>query len=171
MQELLLGLNDEFFALQAMHPNVEMTPKPIYLHIDSYGGGVFAAFAAVDFITQSALPVHTIVEGATASAGTIMSVVGAKRYIAPHASMLIHQLSSWFGGKLTEIDDEYQNLRQMHEMIKSIYMKHTTMAEEDLEGLLKHDLWWQPEKCIEAGLADEIWNQREIWPKLGKSKL
>ena len=69
-----------------------MVAEPIYLHVNSFGGGVFAAFHAVDVIKQSAIPVHTIVEGATASAGTLMSCVGVKRYIRPHATMLIHQV-------------------------------------------------------------------------------
>jgi len=76
MQQLMLAICEEFSLLQRKHPKVVMSPPPIYLHINSYGGGVFAAFAAVDFIQQCPLPVYTIVEGATASAGTIMSVVG-----------------------------------------------------------------------------------------------
>ena len=118
---------------------------------------IFAAFAAIDFITQSKIPVHTIVEGATASAATLMSIVGVKRYIRPHASMLIHQLRGWFGGKMTEIDDEYKNLEQMHRAIKGIYAKYTAIAEERVGDLLKHDLWWAAEKCLREKLADEIW--------------
>ena len=118
---------------------------------------MFAAFHGIDVIKQSKIPVHTIVEGATASAGTLLSVVGAKRYIRPHSSMLIHQLSSWFGGKLAEIEDEFQNKQQMHETIKSIYTQHTRMAAAELDGLLRHDLWWKADKCVEQGLADELW--------------
>ena len=138
-----------------------MQPKPIYLHINSYGGGVFAAFAAIDFIQQSEIPVHTIIEGASASAATLMSVVGKKRYIRPHASMLVHQLSSWFGGKLSEIEDDYKNVTQMHDTIKEIYKKHTNLCETDLEEILKHDLWWKADKCMQTGLADELWEQSE----------
>ena len=154
----LCKLNDEFRELQLKHPTLKMEPEPIYLHINSYGGGVFAAFAAIDFIQQSRIPVHTIIEGASASAATLMSVVGAKRYIRPHASMLIHQLSSWFGGKLTEIEDDYKNVQQMHETIKTIYKKHTKLRDNDLDNILKHDLWWTAEKCLAEGLVDEIWN-------------
>ena len=115
--------------------------------------------AAIDFIEQSEIPVYTVIEGATASAGTLMSIVGKKRYIRPHASMLIHQLSSWFGGKMTEIDDDYQNLQQMHESIRQIYTKHTRIDGDDLGELLKHDLWWKADKCIETGLVDGLWDE------------
>jgi hypothetical protein len=31
---------------------------------------------------------------------------------------------------------------------------------DELEDFLRHDLWWQSQKCIEAGLADEIWTEK-----------
>ena len=158
LQEQLVNLNEKHKSMVAKHPEISITPKPIYLHINSFGGGVFAAFAAIDFIKQSSIPVHTIIEGASASAATLMSVVGEKRYIRPHASMLIHQLSSRFGGKLTEIEDDYKNVQQMHDTIKNIYKTYTNLHEKELEEMLKHDLWWKAEKCLEVGLVDAIWN-------------
>lgn len=150
-------LNDQYRETKRKNPELHITPKPIYLHINSFGGGVFAAFAAIDFIKQSEIPIHTIIEGASASAATLMSVVGVRRYIRPHASMLIHQLSSWFGGKLTELEDDYKNVKQMHETIKTIYKEHTKLTETELEDILKHDLWWKAEKCLEVGVVDAIW--------------
>lgn len=157
LKECICKLNEKYEETKQKHPTLDIKPKPIYLHINSYGGGVFAAFAAIDFIQQSKIPIYTIIEGASASAATLMSVVGVKRYIRPHASMLIHQLSSWFGGKLTEIEDDYKNVAQMHNTIKDIYKKHTTIREAELEEMLKHDLWWKADKCLEEGLVDEIW--------------
>lgn len=158
LNEHIVKLNQEFIDLKNENPGVEMIPKPIMLHINSYGGSVFAGFWAVDIIKQSKIPIDTIVEGASASCGTIMSVVGRKRYIRPTASMLIHQLSSWFGGKMTEIDDDYQNLEQMMKTIKKIYRDHTKMSDAQLDEFLKHDVWWMSEKCINVGLVDEIYH-------------
>ena len=81
------------------------TDPRIYLHINSEGGEVFAALAAVDAIRNSVVPVTTIVEGCAASAATLMSVVGDERRIQRHAHMLIHQLSSDVWGKMAEIED------------------------------------------------------------------
>lgn len=157
MNDHIDRINRNFEELQQKNPTVTMESKPIYLHINSYGGSVFAAFAGVDMIQQSKIPIHTIVEGASASAGTILSVVGKKRYMRPHASMLIHQLSSWFGGKMTEIEDEFQNLEQMMKSIKDIYLKNTKMSSTQLDDFLKHDLWWTIDTCKQRGLVDETW--------------
>ena len=76
---------------------------PIFIHISSFGGLLFDAFTAIDVIQACKVPVHTIIDGPTASAGTIISVVGKKRYMRPNAYMLIHQLSSSSLGKMAEL--------------------------------------------------------------------
>ena len=130
---------------------------PIYLHINSFGGSVFDAMTAIDTILMSKVPIYTIIEGATASAGTLMSVVGKKRYIYPNAYMLIHQLSSGYWGKMNEMEDEFQNLRMLMDRIKHIYKTHAKIPRKELSEILTHDLWWDSEKCIKFGLVDEIW--------------
>lgn len=132
---------------------------PIYLHISSFGGSVYPALNAIDFIKSCKVPVYTIIEGATASAGTLISIVGKKRYIRENGYMLIHQLSSGFWGKMDEIEDEFKNLQQLTDKIKNIYRNNTTISKKDLNELLTHDLWLDSEKCIKNGLVDELWNR------------
>jgi ATP-dependent protease ClpP protease subunit len=133
------------------------TPIPIYLHISSYGGSVFDALTAIDVITSCKVPVHTIIDGATASAGTLIGVVGKKRYIRPNAYMLIHQLSSGSWGKMNELEDDFANNKLLMEKIKDIYKHHANIPKKELSEILKHDLWWEADKCIQYGLIDEIW--------------
>ena len=136
---------------------LNIPPIPIYLHINSFGGSIFAAFSAIDVITSCRVPVYTIVEGATASAGTLISIMGKKRYIRPTAYMLIHQLSSSCWGKMNEIDDEYKNLQELMDKIKQLYKNNSKIPKKELVELLKHDLWLNTEKCLEYGLVDELW--------------
>ena len=82
---------------------------------------------AIDVIQNSKISVHTIIEGATASAGTLISVVGKKRYIRPNAYMLIHQLSSSCWGKMNEIEDEFKNLQSIMKRIKDIYKENANI--------------------------------------------
>ncbi len=130
---------------------------PIYLHINSFGGCIFSALNVIDYMNSCKFPVHTIVEGSTASAGTLISVAGKKRYIRPNAYMLIHQLSSGCWGKMAEIEDEFINLKELTIKIKRIYKKYTTIPKKELKTILKRDLWLNSDKCVEYGLADELW--------------
>ena len=137
--------------------NIEQSTLPIYLHISSYGGCVDSALNVIDHIRASKYPVYTIIEGYTASSGTLISVVGKKRFIRPHASMLIHQISSEFWGKMLELEDQLKNLKQATIKIRRIYKKNTKIPKRQLTTLLKHDLMLDSKRCIELGLADEIW--------------
>jgi ATP-dependent Clp protease protease subunit len=137
---------------------LNIDPIPIYLHINSYGGSIYAAFAAIDVIESCKVPIYTIIEGATASAGTLISVFGKKRFIRPRAHMLIHQLSSSCWGKMHEIEDEYKNLTELMEKITKIYREKTSIPKKELTELLKHDLWLDADKSIKYGLVDEKWN-------------
>ena len=63
---------------------------PIYLHINSFGGSLYDAYAALDTIKNLRVPIYSVIEGCAASAGTIISVVCNKRFIGENAHMLIH---------------------------------------------------------------------------------
>ena len=128
----------------------------IYLHINSFGGSVFAGLSIIDTIISNPIPITSIVEGSAASAATIISVVCSERIIRPNSFMLIHQLSSGFWGKMEEIKDEFINLKKLTKKIKSIYKEHTTIEKEQLKGLLKRDLWLDSKECLEYGLVDKV---------------
>jgi len=139
--------------------SLEWEPPGIYLHINSYGGSVFAGVAGMDQILNCKLPVYTIIDGCAASAATFLSVVGTKRLINRHAHILIHQLSSGFWGKFSEIEDEMKNLKKLTKMIKDVYTKNTNITKKQLDKMLKHDLWLNAEEALEYGLVDEIYGE------------
>jgi ATP-dependent protease ClpP protease subunit len=88
-----------------------------------------------------------------------MSICGKKRYIRPNAQMLIHQLSSECWGKMSEIEDEFLNLKAIMARLRIHYRKHTNIPEKELRKLLKHDLWLEADKCLEYGLVDKLWTK------------
>lgn len=146
---------EEESLLTSFKLNIEEVP--IYLHINSLGGCVYSAFSLIDIINSCRIPIYTIIEGATASAGTLISIFGKKRYIRPNAHMLIHQLSSECWGKMSEIEDEFKNLQDLMDKIKSMYKDNTKIPKKELNEILKHDLWLDSDKCLKYGLVDELW--------------
>lgn len=152
---ILLREAEEYCVITTLKLHIDIIP--IYLHIYSNGGYIHAAFSAIDVINSSKAPVYSIIEGATASAGTLISIVCKKRFIRPHAYMLIHQLSSEIWGKMDAMMDEYKNLTQLMKRITDIYIKYSSLNPKKLNKLLKHDLWLDAKKSIKYGLADELY--------------
>ena len=127
-----------------------------YLHINSFGGSVFAGLSAMDYIKRSKIPITTVIDGCAASAATMMSVVAPHRQIHEHSFMLIHQLSAGSWGKYEELKDDMKNNEMLMKVIKSIYEQHTKVPKAQLANILKHDLWWDAKTCLKYGLVDEI---------------
>lgn len=134
----------------------ESKSPPIKLHIQSEGGSLLHSMYLVDIIKNSPIPIHTYVEGFAASAATLISVSGHKRFMTENSLMLIHQLSSGSSGKYNELSDGMENFNTFMKSIKKIYFTYTKINPVELDELLKHDLWLSSDKCIKYGLVDEI---------------
>ena len=151
--------NRELNRIKNKFTNFDITPKPIFLHINSYGGDLFESMAGIDSIINSDIPIHTIVEGTAASAATLLSIVGKKRYITKHSYMLIHQLSSSMWGTMAELEDDHHNNKALMERLYELYTEYSDLTKPKLKKILKKDIWWDADKCIEVGLVDEIYKE------------
>ena len=136
--------------------SLQVDPGRIFLHINSFGGSVFAGMSSVDYILNSKVPITTVIDGCAASAATIMSVVGHHRVMHKHSFMLIHQISSAMWGKFEEMKDDMKNNELLMETIIKIYEEHTRIPRSELETILKRDIWWDAKTCLDYGLVDEI---------------
>ena len=146
---------DRQMQMVAVKLGMDVAP-PIHLHINSYGGSVFAAFGSIDYIMKSKTPIYTYIDGCAASAGTIMSVCGDKRFMGENAYMLVHQLSSTHWGKFQELQDDMKNSENLMKRIKEIYEAKTKIPKTKMDEILKHDLWWDAKTCLKYGMIDEI---------------
>jgi len=133
-------------------------PPPMWLHLTTNGGDIYAAFSVIDCIKHLGVPVYTVVDGFVASAGTLISVAAAKRYIMPNAYMLLHELRSNMWGKFSDISDEMTNLKKVMDHIVRIYTEHTTIAPRQLEKILKKDIIWNADECLQHGVIDGVFN-------------
>ena len=139
--------------LKVLHE--DYNPK-IHLHIQSSGGSLMPAFYICDLIKNTKTPIYTYVDGYCASAASLISVCGDKRFMTKHSSILIHQLSSAAAGKYNELKNEVDNLSVFMNAVREIYMENTNIDRETLDSLLSTDLWLDSETCLAHGLADEL---------------
>lgn len=136
--------------------DIDVKPKAIKLYITSHGGVVHQVFSAIDTIKNMTVPVHTICKGFVASAGTLLSLAGSRRFITQNSYMLIHELRMMAWGKFSFVKDKFDNSNNLMEHIKDYYVANTKLTREELDVQLVKDLTWNAEKCLEKGLVDEI---------------
>ena len=132
--------------------------KEIQLYINSPGGYVTSGFAMYDTIKGLKSPVSTICTGLAASMGSILLSVGEKgrRFIQPHAQVMIHQPSGGARGQASNIEI------QAKEIIKTRELSAKLLAEncgQDFEKVMKdfdRDYWMNAEESIAYGIVDGI---------------
>ena len=123
--ELVKILRSMDIEMQALSLRLGIKQIPIELHIHSGGGDLFSGLAAIDTIQNMKTPIHTYVQGSVASAATLMSVCGSKRFIYKNSMMLIHQIStSMMYGKYNEFLDEVENQNLLMEKILFYLLKY-----------------------------------------------
>lgn len=134
----------------------DIDSPPIKIYINSVGGEVMSALSIVETIRKSPIEVWTIVDGEAASAATLISCMGHKRFINKNAIMLIHQLRTGFWGKADEFEEEAKNNKKLMKILKNIYLEKTNLNKEDLEKILKRDIYMTSKKCLKLEIVDEI---------------
>ena len=153
MNRLLRRLDVE---MEYLSKRLDCQSVPIHLHIHSPGGSIFAGLSIADTIRSCKTDVYTYVDGSAASAATLISVCGKKRYISKNSFMLVHQPQLEWAGKYDDFMDEVENQQKMYEKIRGVYLEETKMNKKKLDDLLNHELWLDAEKCVELGLVDTI---------------
>jgi ATP-dependent protease ClpP protease subunit len=128
----------------------------IHLRINSYGGEIFAGLSTVDVIRSLRTKVYTYVEGAAASAATLISIAGKKRFIGKNSFMLLHQLSSVCAGTFERLEDEHENNKRIMNSMKTLYKEYTKIPMKELDKILKRDIWFDANTCLKYGIVDAI---------------
>ncbi len=136
--------------------DVVVKSKPILLELMTSGGSVTAAFSIINCMNNLKVDVHTVINGFTASAGTLISLAGKKRYIYKYSYVLIHEIRSSFWGKLTQIEDQYNNTQKMMTNILDYYRQYLKMEEKELADILQRDKYLSAEESLKIGLVDQI---------------
>lgn len=160
--ESVTALNKELRTLDEKMATISnmfrIDPIPIYLHLTTNGGEIYAAFSAIDCIQQMKCPLYTVVDGFVASAGTLISIAGKKRYILPNAYMLLHELRSGFWGKMSDMTEEMENLKKLMDHLIEFYSTHTPLSKKTLEKLLTKDSIWNAKECISRGVVSGVFS-------------
>ncbi len=142
-------------------PNSER-PNEITLVINSPGGSVHAAFALIDTMKGSAIPIKTVGLGLIASCGilTFMAGTKGKRLITPNTSILSHQYSWGSQGKEHELFARVREYELSTERMIEHYKKCTGLKEKQIREVLlpPQDVWLSAEDAVKYGIADKIVN-------------
>lgn len=136
------------------------------VHINSYGGSVFAGNAIVNLIEnykkKRKCSVYTYIEGLAASMASGISTVGDKVYMANNSLYMVHKPLSYVSGNANDLEKEIEILNKVEDTLVVNYMKKFNGTEEELRQMLSDETWLTAEEAQGYGFVDEIIDSVEI---------
>ncbi len=130
----------------------------IQLYINSPGGYVTSGFSMYDTIKSIKSPVSTICTGLAASMGSILLSAGEKgrRFIQPHARVMIHQPSGGARGQASDIEITAQEILKTKEISARILAENCGQKFEKVMKDFNRDHWMGDEESVAYGIVDEV---------------
>ena len=151
----------QIFFLEMENPD-----KDIHIYINSPGGSVTAGMALYDIMQFIKCDIRTYCIGLAASMGSLLLAAGTtgKRYILPHARVMIHQphiSGTGISGQVSDIEIQAKEMAITKKKLMEIYAKHTEKDEKTLLTALDRDNYMSPQEALEFKLVDHIVNSRK----------
>jgi ATP-dependent Clp protease protease subunit len=134
--------------------------KELLLMICSEGGSVEHAFALIDVMRSSTIPIKTVGLGTIASSGLLIFLSGnrGRRILTPNTSILSHQYSAYSEGKHHELFSITKEFNLVNERMVEHYKETTGLDEATIKTQLlpSSDVWLSAEEAMSMGICDYI---------------
>ena len=139
---------------------IKNKPKFMKMIINSPGGETAGAFALIDTMKGSRIPIYTYGLGMIASCSLLIFIAGekGKRFITHNTAILSHQYSGGSYGKDHELMAAVKEFDHTRARFVEHYKKCTGLSEKDVIKYLlpAEDVWLDAKEAIKYGIADKI---------------
>jgi ATP-dependent Clp protease protease subunit len=153
--ETAKDLTEKLLYLESTGPG-----KDITFYMNTPGGSITAGMAVFDTMKLITSPITIIVTGMAASMGSILLCGAAKgrRYIYPHARVLIHQplISGRFIGPATDINIQAQEMEKLRLELNQILADASGQPMDKISKDSDRDFYLNAKEAVVYGLADKI---------------
>lgn len=126
----------------------------------SNGGDMGAAFALIDVMMSSQIPVKTVGLGTIASAGLLIFISGThgRRVLTPNTSILSHQFSWYNEGKAHELFATMREFELTQARMIAHYELCTGLGQDEIRNNLlpPQDVWLSAQEALALGICDDI---------------
>lgn len=155
-----------FIALDDFLSDIEeiKTKSNINIHINSVGGDFYAGLAIYNRLKSLNSNITTINDGLAASAASIIFQAGKTRKMNSGSNLMIHGVSGFLY--------DYYNIEQLRTIIKQfsahnnaaigVYSERSGKTKEECKNLMNGETWLTGQEAVDAGLADEIIENKDI---------
>lgn len=156
------GTFDEDMAHKVLEDLIKMEmkdpTKDILLIIDSFGGYLHSFIAIHDAIKMSRCEIATLCIGKAMSCGQLLLMSGTKgkRFSSPNSRILVHELSSMTWGKLSDMEIDINESKELQKLMNKLIRKYTGLDNEEIQELMQRDSFMSAKEAKVLGIIDHI---------------
>lgn len=134
--------------------------KELLLMICSGGGSMEEAFALIDVMRASRIPIKTVGLGSIASCGLMIFLAGTRgrRVLTPNTSILSHQFSWGTSGKVHELFATVKEFQLTEARMIAHYKQSTGLDDEVIKKVLlpPQDVYLSADEALQHGICDSV---------------
>ncbi|MBL8764111.1 MAG: ATP-dependent Clp protease proteolytic subunit [Phycisphaerae bacterium] len=144
--------------MQMLYLEHQKKGQEINFYINSPGGAVDDTLALYDTMRFLSCPVATYCLGRAYSGGAVLLTAGTKgkRFILPHAKVMMHQPYGGVGGQAEDIRIQAEQIIKSKNELISILSRHTGRSEDQVRRDSERDKYFTAEEAKAYGLVDEV---------------
>ncbi|PZF83293.1 ClpP family protease [Jiangella anatolica] len=151
---------------QLLHLESVSADLEIGLYINSPGGTYSALTAIYDTMQYVTPPVSTTCMGQASETAAVLLAAGApgRRFVLPHAKVMLHQPSSQARGTLPDLAVQAKEVAKVRSEMDAILSRHTGHAVDKIRADTDRNKTFSAQDAVDYGLADQIIASRKAIP-------
>ena len=134
----------------------EVETNDVDIHINSYGGSVFASVAIHNYLKSIDKNIEIYIDGIAASGASVIAMAGSKIHMPKNTTLMIHRASSGEWGTASDMKKMAETLEKLDTTLLANYMSKFKGTEEELQALIEAETYFTAEEAFEYGLCDVI---------------
>lgn len=129
---------------------------PVNVRLNSPGGSVDEAVAAVENLRRHNGEVTVSVDALAASAATLLLVSGFKTTAAPRAMVMIHEPHTIAIGDAASMRKTADILEKYRDSLVDAYAQKMDASREEILAMVADETWFTAKEALAIGLVDSI---------------
>lgn len=148
--DLANGIISQLMYLDSINNN------EISIYINSPGGTVYDGLAILDVMDLIKSPIKTVCTGKAMSMAAIILLYGNTRVSTKRSTIMLHQMSTLVGGRLSDISIDYKEAKRLENILYETIKEKTNI--QNIDNKLLTDWYISPKEAKELGIIDTVLN-------------
>lgn len=159
-------IDKEYILAEDVRKTVDAIESDVVeLHINSYGGSLFASVAIFNFLRASGKKIDVVIDGVAASGASLIAMCGRSLKMPKNTMLMIHRASTFGYGNCEDLRKTADMLEKLdNTVLIETYADKCNCSRDELMEKISNETWISAAEAYDLGLCDELIETQEKPP-------